>query len=103
MLTKSSDITHQVRSRAQNVLFSALGTYNFCCRDLIPHVLEFLVPDRSSVTQQQFKVGLVYAPAFAPRQTHRNHKAYDTLVIFRGKVDPISQFIEQLRPSELCC
>lgn len=47
----------QVRSKAQNVLFSALGTYNFCCRDLIPHVLKFLDPDNSSVTQQQFKVG----------------------------------------------
>lgn len=59
-----SDVSHfltetflnfQVRSRAQNVLFTALGTYNFCCRDLIPHVLKFLNPD-SSVTQQQFKV-----------------------------------------------
>lgn len=46
----------QVRSRAQGVLFTALGTYNFCCRDLIPHVLEFLDPNRSDVTQQQFKV-----------------------------------------------
>lgn len=49
-------INFQVRSRAQNVLFTALGTYNFCCRDLIPHVLKFLNPDNSSVTQQQFKV-----------------------------------------------
>lgn len=48
----------QVRSRAQNVLFTALGTYNFCCRDLIPHVLKFLDPNNSSVTQQQFKVWL---------------------------------------------
>uniref|UniRef100_A0A673CDK3 Proteasome activator subunit 4a n=1 Tax=Sphaeramia orbicularis TaxID=375764 RepID=A0A673CDK3_9TELE len=47
-----------VRSRAQSVLFTALGTYNFCCRDLIPHVLEFLNPDNSSVTQQQFKGAL---------------------------------------------
>lgn len=46
----------QVRSKAQNVLFTALGTYNFCCRDLIPHVLKFLDPDNGSVTQQQFKV-----------------------------------------------
>lgn len=49
-------INFQVRSRAQNVLFTALGTYNFCCRDLIPHVLKFLNPGNSSVTQQQFKV-----------------------------------------------
>lgn len=49
----------QVRSKAQNVLFSALGTYNFCCRDLIPHVLAFLNPDVSNVTQQQFKVGFL--------------------------------------------
>lgn len=48
----------QVRSKAQNVLFTALGTYNFCCRDIIPAVLEYLDPDRTDVTQQQFKVGL---------------------------------------------
>lgn len=48
----------QVRSKAQNVLFTALGTYNFCCRDIIPAVLEYLDPNRTDVTQQQFKVGL---------------------------------------------
>lgn len=49
-------VPSQVRSKAQNVLFSALGTYNFCCRDLIPHALKFLDPENGSVTQQQFKV-----------------------------------------------
>uniref|UniRef100_A0A671Y3T0 Proteasome activator subunit 4 n=1 Tax=Sparus aurata TaxID=8175 RepID=A0A671Y3T0_SPAAU len=58
LLRLSTSTYSQVRSRAQNVLFSALGTYNFCCRDLIPHVLEFLNPDNSSVTQQQFKGAL---------------------------------------------
>ncbi|XP_076019061.1 proteasome activator complex subunit 4A isoform X2 [Genypterus blacodes] len=58
LLRLSTSTYSQVRSRAQNVLFTALGTYNFCCRDLIPHVLEFLNPDKSSVTQQQFKGAL---------------------------------------------
>lgn len=51
-------ILPQVRSKAQNVLFTALGTYSLCCRDIIPAVLEYLDPDRTDVTQQQFKVGL---------------------------------------------
>ncbi|KAE8280512.1 Proteasome activator complex subunit 4B [Larimichthys crocea] len=58
LLRLSTSTYSQVRSRAQNVLFTALGTYNFCCRDLIPHVLEFLNPDNGSVTQQQFKGAL---------------------------------------------
>uniref|UniRef100_A0A665WZ29 Proteasome activator subunit 4a n=1 Tax=Echeneis naucrates TaxID=173247 RepID=A0A665WZ29_ECHNA len=58
LLRLSTSTYSQVRSRAQNVLFTALGTYNFCCRDLIPHVLEFLNPDNSSVIQQQFKGAL---------------------------------------------
>lgn len=53
-----ASLLHQVRSKAQNVLFTALGTYNFCCRDIIPGVLEYLDPKRTDVTQQQFKVGL---------------------------------------------
>ncbi|KAA8583909.1 hypothetical protein FQN60_015117 [Etheostoma spectabile] len=58
LLRLSASTYSQVRSRAQNVLYTALATYNFCCRDLIPHVLEFLNPDNSSVTQQQFKGAL---------------------------------------------
>eukprot|EP00064_Thunnus_orientalis_P007411 superscaffoldBa00000821_g7431 len=58
LLRLSTSTYSQVRSRAQNVLFTALGTYNFCCRDLIPHVLQFLNPENSSVTQQQFKGAL---------------------------------------------
>uniref|UniRef100_I3JTZ4 Proteasome activator subunit 4a n=1 Tax=Oreochromis niloticus TaxID=8128 RepID=I3JTZ4_ORENI len=58
LLRLSTSTYSQVRSKAQNVLFTALGTYNFCCRDLIPHVLEFLNPDNSTVTQQQFKGAL---------------------------------------------
>ncbi|CAL8299965.1 unnamed protein product [Merluccius merluccius] len=58
LLRLSTSTYSQVRSRAQGVLFTALGTYNFCCRDLIPHVLEFLNPNRSDVTQQQFKGAL---------------------------------------------
>uniref|UniRef100_A0A8C2WJH7 Proteasome activator subunit 4 n=1 Tax=Cyclopterus lumpus TaxID=8103 RepID=A0A8C2WJH7_CYCLU len=58
LLRLSTSTYSQVRSRAQNVLYTALGTYNFCCRDLIPHVLEFLNPENSTVTQQQFKGAL---------------------------------------------
>ncbi|MEQ2278314.1 Proteasome activator complex subunit 4B, partial [Xenotaenia resolanae] len=58
LLRLSTSTYSQIRSRAQSVLFTALGTYNFCCRDLIPHVLEFLNPDNSRVTQQQFKGAL---------------------------------------------
>lgn len=46
----------QIRSRAQHVLLTTLGTYNFCCKDVIPHVLEFLNPDNDGITQEQFKV-----------------------------------------------
>uniref|UniRef100_A0A3Q2P0Y9 Proteasome activator subunit 4 n=1 Tax=Fundulus heteroclitus TaxID=8078 RepID=A0A3Q2P0Y9_FUNHE len=58
LLRLSTSTYSQIRSRAQSVLFTALGTYNFCCRDLIPHVLEFLNPENSRVTQQQFKGAL---------------------------------------------
>ncbi|KAF7220060.1 proteasome activator complex subunit 4A isoform X2 [Nothobranchius furzeri] len=58
LLRLSTSTYSQVRSRAQSVLFTALGTYNFCCRDLIPHVLDLLNPDNSSVKQQQFKGAL---------------------------------------------
>lgn len=58
LLRLSTSTYSQVRSRAQAVLFTALGTYNFCCRDLIPRVLEFLEPARTDVSQQQFKGAL---------------------------------------------
>lgn len=67
-------MTFQVRSRAQNVLFTALGTYNFCCRDLIPHVLQFLNPDNKSVTQQQFKVQQSFLHASWNRETYRKRE-----------------------------
>ncbi|KAJ7404837.1 hypothetical protein WISP_143263 [Willisornis vidua] len=54
-LVKKS-MENRVRSKAQQAFFTALGTYNFCCRDIIPLVLEFLRPDRQDVTQKQFKV-----------------------------------------------
>ncbi|MEE6474287.1 hypothetical protein FKM82_010338 [Ascaphus truei] len=58
LLRLSTSSYGQVRSKAQQVFFAALGTYNFCCRDIIPLVLEFLRPDRSDVTRQQFKGAL---------------------------------------------
>uniref|UniRef100_A0A671S8A7 Proteasome activator complex subunit 4A-like n=1 Tax=Sinocyclocheilus anshuiensis TaxID=1608454 RepID=A0A671S8A7_9TELE len=58
LLQLSTSRYSQVRSKAQNVLFTALGTYNLCCRDVIPAVLKYLDPDRTDVTQQQFKGAL---------------------------------------------
>ncbi|KAK7140459.1 hypothetical protein R3I94_012924 [Phoxinus phoxinus] len=58
LLRLSTSRYSQVRSKAQNALFTALATYNFCCRDIIPAVLEYLDPDRTDVTQQQFKGAL---------------------------------------------
>lgn len=58
LLRLSTSTYSQVRSKAQNVLFTALGTYNFCCRDITPRVLELLKPTRTDVTQQQFKVNI---------------------------------------------
>uniref|UniRef100_A0A672JUD6 Proteasome activator complex subunit 4B-like n=1 Tax=Sinocyclocheilus grahami TaxID=75366 RepID=A0A672JUD6_SINGR len=58
LLRLSTSTYSQVRSKAQNVLFTALGTYNFCCRDIAPRVLELLEPTRTDVTQQQFKGAL---------------------------------------------
>uniref|UniRef100_A0A671QJJ2 Proteasome activator complex subunit 4A n=1 Tax=Sinocyclocheilus anshuiensis TaxID=1608454 RepID=A0A671QJJ2_9TELE len=58
LLRLSTSRYSQVRSKAQNVLFTALGTYSLCCRDVIPAVLEYLDPDRTDVTQQQFKGAL---------------------------------------------
>uniref|UniRef100_A0A4W3GX57 Proteasome activator subunit 4b n=1 Tax=Callorhinchus milii TaxID=7868 RepID=A0A4W3GX57_CALMI len=58
LLLLSTSTYSQVRSKAQQVFFKALGTYNFCCRDLIPLVLEYLCPDKQKITQQQFKGAL---------------------------------------------
>uniref|UniRef100_A0A3B4EMS0 Proteasome activator Blm10 mid region domain-containing protein n=1 Tax=Pygocentrus nattereri TaxID=42514 RepID=A0A3B4EMS0_PYGNA len=58
LLRLSTSTYSQVRSKAQSVLFTALGTYNFCCRDITPRVLELLDPTRTDVTQQQFKGAL---------------------------------------------
>ncbi|ETE72009.1 Proteasome activator complex subunit 4, partial [Ophiophagus hannah] len=58
LLRLSTSSYGQVRNKAQQAFFTALGTYNFCCRDIIPLVLEFLRPDGYSVTQQQFKGAL---------------------------------------------
>ncbi|KAM5165243.1 proteasome activator complex subunit 4 [Mantella aurantiaca] len=58
LLRLSTSSYGQVRNKAQQAFFTALGTYNFCCRDIIPLVLEYLRPDRHDVTQQQFKGAL---------------------------------------------
>ncbi|XP_077341678.1 proteasome activator complex subunit 4 [Lithobates pipiens] len=58
LLRLSTSSYGQVRNKAQQAFFSALGTYNFCCRDIIPLVLEYLRPERHDVTQQQFKGAL---------------------------------------------
>ncbi|KAE8600768.1 hypothetical protein XENTR_v10013403 [Xenopus tropicalis] len=58
LLRLSTSSYGQVRNKAQQAFFTALGTYNFCCRDLIPLVLEFLQPESQDVRQQQFKGAL---------------------------------------------
>ncbi|GCB62155.1 hypothetical protein scyTo_0011429, partial [Scyliorhinus torazame] len=58
LLLLSTSTYSQVRSKAQHVFFTALGTYNFCCRDLIPLVLEYLHPDKQNISQQQLKGAL---------------------------------------------
>lgn len=46
----------QVRSKAQNVLTAALGTFSFSYRDLIPRILQLLSPQHTTCTEHQFKV-----------------------------------------------
>uniref|UniRef100_A0A3Q0QYT3 Uncharacterized protein n=1 Tax=Amphilophus citrinellus TaxID=61819 RepID=A0A3Q0QYT3_AMPCI len=58
LLLLSTSTYSQVRSRAQNVLMAALGTYSFSYRDLIPRILQLLSPQHTTVTQQQFKGAL---------------------------------------------
>ncbi|XP_071319028.1 proteasome activator complex subunit 4B [Trachinotus anak] len=58
LLLLSTSAYSQVRSRAQNVLTAALGTYSFSYRDLIPRILQLLSPQHTNGTQQQFKGAL---------------------------------------------
>lgn len=46
----------QVRSRAQNVLTIAMGTFSFSYRDMMPRIIQLLSPQHTAGTQQQFKV-----------------------------------------------
>ncbi|TMS22602.1 Proteasome activator complex subunit 4A [Larimichthys crocea] len=56
LLLLSTSTYSQVRSRAQNVLTAALGTYSFSYRDLIPRIVQLLSPQHTNGTQQQFKI-----------------------------------------------
>ncbi|XP_058477820.1 proteasome activator complex subunit 4B isoform X2 [Solea solea] len=58
LLLLSTSTYSQVRSRAQNVLTTALGTYSFSYRDLIPRIVQLLSPQHTTGTQQQFKGAL---------------------------------------------
>ncbi|TKS89783.1 Proteasome activator complex subunit 4B [Collichthys lucidus] len=58
LLLLSTSTYSQVRSRAQNVLTAALGTYSFSYRDLIPRIVRLLSPQHTNGTQQQFKGAL---------------------------------------------
>ncbi|XP_074520213.1 proteasome activator complex subunit 4B [Halichoeres trimaculatus] len=58
LLLLSTSTYSQVRSRAQNVLMVALGTFNFSYRDLIPRIIQLLSPQDTSSTQQQLKGAL---------------------------------------------
>ncbi|KAM9425985.1 proteasome activator complex subunit 4B [Pholidichthys leucotaenia] len=58
LLLLSTSMYSQVRSRAQNVLMTAMGTFSFSYRDLIPQILQLLSPQHTTGTQQQFKGAL---------------------------------------------
>ncbi|XP_033974849.1 proteasome activator complex subunit 4B-like [Trematomus bernacchii] len=58
LLLLSTSTYSQVRSRAQHVLISAVGTFSFAYRDLIPRILQLLSPQHTTGTQQQFKGAL---------------------------------------------
>ncbi|XP_042364278.1 proteasome activator complex subunit 4B [Plectropomus leopardus] len=58
LLLLSTSTYSQVRSRAQHVLTTALGTFSFSYRDLIPRITQLLSPQHTTGTQQQFKGAL---------------------------------------------
>uniref|UniRef100_A0A8C6U8T4 Proteasome activator subunit 4b n=1 Tax=Neogobius melanostomus TaxID=47308 RepID=A0A8C6U8T4_9GOBI len=58
LLLLSTSTYSQVRSRAQSVLMTALGTYSFSYRDIIPRILQLLVPEHTATSEQQFKGAL---------------------------------------------
>ncbi|XP_068439481.1 proteasome activator complex subunit 4B-like [Clinocottus analis] len=58
LLLLSTSTYSQVRSRAQHVLTTALATFSFSYRDLIPRILQLLSPQHTTGTPQQFKGAL---------------------------------------------
>ncbi|XP_077359602.1 proteasome activator complex subunit 4B-like [Festucalex cinctus] len=58
LLLLSTSTYGQVRSKAQNVLTTALATYSFSYRDLIPRIVQLISPQHTASTQQQFKGAL---------------------------------------------
>uniref|UniRef100_UPI00358F6C57 proteasome activator complex subunit 4 isoform X3 n=1 Tax=Myxine glutinosa TaxID=7769 RepID=UPI00358F6C57 len=58
LLRLSTSTYSEVRSKAQQVLFVGLITYNFSCRYFVPHLLQNLQPDRPDLHQHQFKGAL---------------------------------------------
>ncbi|KAK5608897.1 Proteasome activator complex subunit 4B [Crenichthys baileyi] len=73
LLLLSTSTYSQVRSRAQSVLMTAMGTYSFSYRDMIPRMLQLLSPQKTAGTEQQFK-GTLYcllgaSSGFCPAST----------------------------------
>ncbi|KAK7918864.1 hypothetical protein WMY93_010148 [Mugilogobius chulae] len=58
LMLLSTSTYSQVRSRAQSVLMTALGTYSFSYRDFIPRVLQLLGPEHITASEEQFKGAL---------------------------------------------
>ncbi|XP_037134484.1 proteasome activator complex subunit 4B-like isoform X1 [Syngnathus acus] len=58
LLLLSTSTYSQVRSKAQTVLTTALATYSFSYRDLIPQIVQLLSPQHTAGTRQQFKGAL---------------------------------------------
>ncbi|XP_035997904.1 proteasome activator complex subunit 4B isoform X2 [Fundulus heteroclitus] len=65
LLLLSTSTYSQVRSRAQSVLMTAMGTYSFSYRDMVPRMLQLLSPQNTAGTEQQFK-GSLYCVLGAP-------------------------------------
>ncbi|XP_061787911.1 proteasome activator complex subunit 4B-like [Nerophis lumbriciformis] len=58
LLLLSTSTYSQVRSRAQSVLTTALVTFSFSHRDMIPRIVQLLSPQHTNGTQQQLKGAL---------------------------------------------
>ncbi|CAF90544.1 unnamed protein product [Tetraodon nigroviridis] len=67
----------QVRSRAQTLLASALATFSFAYRDVVPRILQLLSPQHADGTQHQFKGALYCLLALHGSPLHAGGRDWD--------------------------